>query len=478
LVKYLLTISLLLSINIYGDSSLDDDLGGFDEEVVVENSNDELDGFDDEVLTTTEEIPYVEEKESIFTLSGDLTFKTSLGYHNHKVDGIKYNSINQAQISLYLQLDTKISKNWKLRVSGDAFYDAIYDIKNYNYRDEILDDYRTQLRFDDVYLEGQLSDNLDLKIGRQIVVWGKSDSIRVTDVINPLDNRLPGMTDIEDLRLSVGMLKLDYYVGSWNFSGMVIGENRISLEATPRGEFSNIDNIFQVQGGVPDPFLELVTPKNSLKNLQYAVAINGVFSGWDLSFYGANVLDQKSHFNKMATPTTPLSSIKRVFSKVNMLGGAINIARGSWLLKSEIAYINNIIYNSTVDKKNRLDTLVGFDYMGFKDSTISLEVVNRHIFNYEKQMAIQSDFVDRNEFQTALRVTHSFLNDTLNTTALVSMFGSSFENGGFARIWAKYDIADGITSNFGIVDYIGGDKPFMESNKDNDRIFADITYSF
>ena len=450
-------ISALTLVNLYADDTLEDDLGGFGEELA---------GFDDEDISAEDSAPVEEEKQSNTTLSGDISFKTSYGYKQHRVDGIEYKGFNQAQTSLYLQLDSKLSDNWKLRISGDTFYDAIYDLhSNTSYRKDILDAYETQVRFDDTYIQGSLSDNLDLKIGRQKVVWGKSDSIRITDVINPLDNRLPGMTDIEDLRLSVGMAKLDYYVGEWNLSAMVIGESRIMLEAAPRSEFFPVDSVFPT---APDPFMDLVTPANSLDNLQYAFAANGIFSGWDLSFYAANVLDQKWHIENQ----------KRVVSKIKMLGSAINIAKGSWLFKSEVAFIDGVRYNTTTDEKNRLDTLIGFDNMSFTDTVISVEVANRHVFNHESQMSLQSDFVDKNEMQTAIRATHSFYNDTLNVSALLSMFGSSWENGGFSRVWLEYDIIDGFNTNFGIVNYIAGDKPLTQVNKNNDRLFVDLTYSF
>ena len=476
----------------FAQDSFDEDLGGFDTEETLAEL-DELDGFDEEPdeefagdldgfadeEISTDEIQEIKEKPSIFNISGDVAFKTSLGLKEHKVDNIQYKGINQVQASLFLQLDTKLTDNWKMRISGDSFYDAIYDIKSKNdYIDDIRDEYRSEIKLNDAYILGSLGSDVDLKIGRQIVVWGKSDSIRVTDVINPLDNRLPGMTDIEDLRLSVGMAKLDYYIGEWNFSTMVIGENRTMIEAPARSEFFPVDEIFTVKGGVPDPFLHLETPAQSWRNMQYALAVNGVFSGWDLSFYGAYVLDQKWHFKDKPSPQIPLASIKRVVNKIKMLGTALNIAYGSWLLKSEIAFLDGVRYNTTDDDKSRLDTLAGFDYMGFKDTVLSLEVVNRHIFDYERQMQYQADFVDINEMQTAMRATHSFLNDSLNANLLVSIFGSSWKNGGFTRVWAEYDVMDGVVANFGMVDYMGGEKPLLEANKDNDRIFMDISYSF
>jgi len=484
--------SLLLSSISLANETIDDDLSGFDiEEAPSEESADlegfgdeelsELDGFgDEEESASLSEVVSVEvEEESMFSLSGNVAFKTSIGYLKHDVKarvsdtkGIEYSGINQAQTSLYLQVDGKLSDDWKVRLSGDVFYDAVYDIYSDNdYNDDTLDAYRTQLRLDDTYLQGRLTRDIDIKIGRQIVVWGKSDSIRITDVINPIDNRVPGMTDIEDLRLSVGMFKLDYYWDSWNFSAMAIAESRIMLEAAPRSEFFPVDNVFPL--GAPDPFIELVTPDTSWENMQYAFAANGVFSGWDLSFYAADVLDQKWHID----PNT----LTRTVSKIQMLGSALNIAKGSWLLKSEVAYLDGVKYNSTTDAKSRFDALVGVDYMGIKDSVLSLEIANRHIFDYESQMSelvAKPDYVDEDELQSVIRLTRSFSNDTINATALLSMFGASWEYGGFARIWAEYEIMTALNANFGIVDYIDGDKPFTKAIKDNDRIFADITYSF
>ena len=479
--KLLLSLSLscLLMGNTLGaqEESLDTDLGGFDTEEVTQSDDmgfDDLDGFGEDSVSTEEDTTEVQEEPSKFSLSGNLAFKTAYGYHKHSVDSVEYQGFNQAQTALYLQADYKINSDWKVRVSGDTFYDTIYDLRDQAYNQDTLDTYRTQLRLDDTYIQGRITRDIDLKVGRQIVVWGKSDSIRITDVINPLDNRLPGMTDIEDLRLPTTMAKIDYYIGKWNLSAMIIGESRIFLEAAPRGEYFPVDSIFP---SAPNPFIELVQVSSSWKNTQYALAANGVFSGWDLSFYAADVLDSKWYID----PDTK----KREVAKIQMLGSAINIATGSWLLKSEIAFMNGIKYNSTTDDKQRLDTLIGTDYMGVKDTVLSLELSNRHIFNYEEQMGsvvAKPDYVQENEVQTALRATRSFSNDSINTTLLLSMFGEKWQYGGFFRASVEYDVMDALVANFGVIDYLDTseplERPFTRAIKDNDKVFADITYSF
>ena len=480
--------SLLLLGSLQAEESIDDDLGGFDVEEVTasnddlagfgEEEDDALDGFGDDTEEETSSVVAVEETQtpSNFSFAGNIAFKTAYGYRSHTVDNTNYQGFNQAQTALYLQADYKINSDWKMRISGDTFYDAIYDLRDQPYNDDVLDTYRTQLRLDDTYIQGRITRDIDIKIGRQVVVWGKSDSIRVTDVINPLDNRNPGLTDIEDLRLPTTMAKLDYYIGKWNLSAMVIGESRIFLEAAPYSEYFPVDVVFPTappQG----QFFALKQATTSWDNTQYAFAANGVFSGWDLSFYGADVFDSKWHIEG----TTPQNTA-RVVSKIKMLGSAVNVATGSWLLKGEVAYVSGIRYNSTQDDKDRLDTLVGVDYMGISDTVLSVEFVNRHIFDYETKMAsitaAKPDYTDQNEYQTALRVTSTFMNDSLNANALLSMFGASWEYGGFARVWVAYDVMDGVNANVGFVDYLDGERPFAAAIQNNDKVFADITYSF
>ena len=155
--KALLTLSLVsfLTLNtLYAQESFDDDLGGFgSEEVAIESDDLDFSGFEDD-SSETEPIPPKQSQPSNLSLSGNLAFKTGFGYLEHTVDGVEYQGFNQAQTALYLQADYKFSSDWKMRVSGDAFYDAIYDLRDEPYNQDILDTYQTQLRLDDTYIHG------------------------------------------------------------------------------------------------------------------------------------------------------------------------------------------------------------------------------------------------------------------------------------------------------------------------------------
>jgi hypothetical protein len=82
--------------------------------------------------------------------------------------------------------------------------------------------------------------------------------------------------------------------------------------------------------------------------------------------------------------------------------------------------------------------------------------------------------------QTAMRFATNMLNNTLGLNYLLNLFGDHLQNGGFQRAWMKYDFGDGLIFNLGVVDYISDDKENSPFNyiRNNDRVFADMKYSF
>lgn len=429
-----------------------------------ENLEDVLGGFEEQE-TTVEESAVEEKAERIWELNGSATLSTSYNYaHEEPAAGqTDYRGLSRMRTELQLDLDVELPGKWSFFASGRGFHDFAYSINGRNdYTDETLDEYENELEFRDVYLQGSLTKNLDVKAGRQIVVWGKSDNIRVTDVLNPLDNREPGMVDIEDLRLPVSMTRLDYYIGDWSVTTIAIHETRLPKNPAFGSEF------------YPLPFTPppLDAPPD---NSEFAVAINGIFSGWDVAFYYARIFDDMAHMERNPTPAV----LVQRFSRLNMLGTAINVASGNWLLKAEAAYFDGLEFFALPgEKKSRYDILGGVEFSGFTDTSISLEAVNRHIDGYDKRLKNSPDLKQENEFATALRFTRDFANETLHFVAVLLTFGENGEDGGIQRFSLKYDVTDDYSVTGGIVVYQpGAGIPFGQLH-DNDRVFLDIKYSF
>ncbi|MFH1153895.1 MAG: DUF1302 family protein [Pseudomonadota bacterium] len=119
--------------------------------------------------------------------------------------------------------------DWRIRTSGTAVCNLSSESRRFE-DEECRENYDVEVGYEwnEVYLQGRLSDAMDLKVGRQIVAWGRSDILQVVDILNPRDFKEPGITAVEDLRLPAGMVRLDYYSENWSVSGISILERRFA----------------------------------------------------------------------------------------------------------------------------------------------------------------------------------------------------------------------------------------------------------
>ena len=434
--KSFLLIALLLNSVSFGDA-IDDE---FD------------DGFGDEI---GEEIVIEDVKKKDYYFLGNIEQKAHYATHNTA----PHNDLNSFRSALYLESEYSFNENHKIRMSADGFYDFIYDINSDRvYTPQEKDDLKYEAEIFDFYVQGKLSSNFDYKIGRQIVIWGRSDTIRVTDILNPLDNRTPGVVDIEDLRLPVGMLKFDYYLGNWNANIIVVGETRYSKNPVYGSDFY--------------PFVFLPPEDKKEQKPALALSLSGTFSAWDISLYAAKTTSDEGHIEVIVGKPTI------IHEDIYMLGYAFNFIHDNWLFKTEAGFFDGYKFTLTGDKTfKKLDALVGVEYNGIDETVIAFELANNHIFNYESVLKSQVIPVLKDTTQYALRINSDFFNATLHANYLVSLFGKDMRDGGFSRIWFDYDVNDYFSAELGYVDYLSGSKLF-DILHDNDMLFGSLKYSF
>jgi hypothetical protein len=166
---------------------------------------------------------------------------------------------------LSLKLEKKITDNSKfysdvwLRNIGLPKLSASSDLYNKN----IVNPYNLEIREMYVELYGFLFKNLDLKIGRQRIVWGTADRLNPTDNLNPLD-----MEDILDFgrRRGSDAFNFNYYLNN-DFSVQGVFVPFFQPANLPVGIFANALNpsMDLPQGLVLKGFSDtLLTPKYNL----------------------------------------------------------------------------------------------------------------------------------------------------------------------------------------------------------------------
>ena len=449
----------------------DDLLDGFDDTRPA-NEDALLDGFDDSTIPTDPHDLASEttDADSPVRLGGHAKAAAIYNFaHDPPAAGeMDWRGLSSLKTELLLEFDARLADDWQLFASCLADYDFVYTINGRDdYTGAVLDAYESKVEMREVYLMGSPARQWDVKVGRQIVVWGTSDNIRVVDVINPLDLRTPGITDIEDLRLPVNLSKIDYYWGAFNLSGILIHQVRFNENPPYGSDFYPF--------AAPSPAEKRVD--SNMRNTQFAMALNGIFSGWDLGIYLADVYDKDAHVE--CCSSAPSNSLQSAHARIKMVGTSMNVAMGNWLVKGEMAWLDGLMFTNAPDETfSRLDTMAGLEYNGFDETLITLELVNRHLHHHNDNLKQDPDGWNTDQLQWVARMDKDFLNDTLTLTLLLALYGETGQDGAYQRISAEFEIIDAVTVDGGIILYQSGNLPAFNNVGDNDRFFLEFKYSF
>lgn len=467
--------------NSFEDFAEDDSLEDFEEGEEFEDISIDLSAYQSE-----------SQESSFYTFGGFI--KEDLGYSfEHKADDIHLSKI---RTTVNLSADFKLFSDWKSKIVWNGFYDYAYENHGREkFNDQVLETNEAESEIRDLFLDGSITHWMRFKIGRQIIAWGESDMWQINDMANPRDSIELGMVDLEDARIPITATKLSFYLNTWEMNLVAFHENRGNKLPAQGSEFDIYQTL--ISNGVTIEDEELPSDTEAM------IRIFKTFNGGDISFIWSDVYDDTPHldFEKLTIfGNRPiLVSLTPRHKRIQTIGFSGNCVTGSWLFKTELARKSNTaIARSDVmaqvqflaattssvtltkesnaiaawSEKDVSQWMLGFEYNGFDDITISLEAVVDKVEEYESTLT-GNDISNK----VTLNLSHKAFNDLLNTRLVWVRFS---ENGGdLGRINIDYDLVDALNVSGGIVVYEAADTSArLYPYRENDRLFAAIKYSF
>ena len=258
------------------------------------------------------------------------------------------------------------SSNSSLTISGWAYYDHAYDLFDYEtitarfVRDESQplvfvdnleqekDSPAAEIRelYYDIY-----TDNMDIRLGKQFVVWGVLEGMRLTDEINPMDFRELILLDLLDYRIPLWTAKVDYYSEEATWQFLWIPDLKFNKPAPPGSEWELLQN-------VPDT----TRPDSSkLRNTELGIRYTKEILGTEV---GLSYLYTWDDFPVVFRTSKIASTVEPTFfptyTRLNMYGLTFVSPVGGNILKGEFVYIP--------DKYFGLENDTDIDGDGFLDS--------------------------------------------------------------------------------------------------------------
>ena len=199
----------------------------------------------------------------------------------------------KVQNRLELKPEAVIADRLEFRGRALLWYDAAMDVERSNTTElspSIKDHYRYATQVKEAYLLYS-GDDFDLRVGQQQIVWGKTDGLRMLDIINPLDMREFILDDFLDSRIGLVAARLNYYAylndSEHEFEFVVIPDAK-PAEIAPLGSRWGF-SLPAIPTGVTAVIVAGEEPNWAAGNVEYGAAWRSNLSGWDLSlnwFYG------------------------------------------------------------------------------------------------------------------------------------------------------------------------------------------------
>jgi hypothetical protein len=488
---FLLLVVILSSANNWKNILYANDNAPLDQEEKSDSFSDEdfgteeIDGAENEEIKLDLNILQNTKRDQNATFSLGGFIKEDLGY------SYSYSSSNPApydkpafskiRTTLNLKTDYKLTPDWRVTLVGNGYYDYAYLRRGRDkFTDEVLKSMEEELEVRDFFIEGALFPRLRLKLGRQIIAWGESDTAQITDMANPKDIREIGMVDREDAKIPVTATKLTTLINSLEINLVAIHEfrpNRIAAKGSEFDLLSKVTPVLAKLGGVLRD--EEVT---EYQETEYLFRLYKNFNGGDLSFVWADTYDDQLYLD-----SEPGSfDLTPKHNRIKSIGASGNKVLGTWLLKAEIGKkigqtfplkSTNLIINLKTGKeiwvrKNKLEWMLGADYSGISNLKITTEVTGEEIQEYEDDLNSP-----KTKTGYSLRLAHSAMNDKVNSTLFWVHYSSG--NGDIVRADLRYDILDALQLTVGAINYMAAKtEATLYPIRNSDRLLMSAKYSF
>ncbi|EPJ53715.1 MAG: hypothetical protein OFPI_09700 [Osedax symbiont Rs2] len=315
--------------------------------------------------------------------------------------------------------------------------------KNLGYKGDSFDAYgtlngpvyeanNTDFEIRELYFDTQMAD-VFWRLGKQQVVWGQADGLKILDVINPQNYREFILDDFDDSRIPLWMMNAEIPIGDDDSLQL------LWILDQSYHRFANNGSDYQVTSPllVPQPVagidiasFKLDKPNNIFKDSDLGLRYSKFYNGWDLTFnYLYHYLDSPVYYQQLSNNSV---AIDAKYKRSHLFGLTASKAFDNWTVRSEIGYstqsyhlLDNdsqafIDYEGIGNSKD-LSSVIGLDWQGLEDGMLSFQWFQSRLLDYDTDIGRAMIRPRNNQIYSAL-YQQNFANETWKLEAL-AMYG-------------------------------------------------------
>lgn len=360
------------------------------------------------------------------------------------------------------KLQLKISANKKsfyLFIKGELSYDHISEESELELRESYLD---------------YLSDNWDLRLGRQVITWGLGDLIFINDVFPKDYEAFFSGRPMEYLKKGIDGIKIGIYPSFASAELVIIPFFEPNVHPNNKRFW------------MYDPMPTVINrreqePTTNMENTEIALRLYRDIAGFDASLYFYRGFYRQP--SMLPDSLTAPTKIKLFYPELSVYGASLQGRALDGIVSFEGGY-----YDSRQDRKGTdpmipnksTRFLIGYQRQLWEDFTAGMQYYTVYMYDYNQyKINLPSGFPKEKRLQDllTLRLTHLFMHQTLR----LSFFSFwSLSDGDYMFIpEVKYNFSDNIWTAIGANVFGGGETWNQFGQLDNnDNIYLQLRYEF
>ncbi len=326
------------------------------------------------------------------------------------------------------------------------------------------------------------SDNYYFTLGKQQVIWGKADGLKVLDIVNPQSYREFILEDFDDSRIPQWMANIETTFGEWDTQFLWIPDQSYHVLASDGALYTPTSTLLIPKSppGVSVEVEPINHPGRTLMDSDVGLRLSRFWKGWDLSL---NYLYQYDNFalpyqRRSITANGPHVKIEPQYRRTHVLGGSFSNAFDDWVLRGELAYFSDRYFlakgftdSDGIIKGAEASYVIGLDWAGFENTLISGQLFQSVALNRQS-----ATLRDKTDSTVSLLVNHTLLNETMELR-LIWLANTNIGDDLF-RLRVTYEWQDNLKIWISSDTFYGSDEGVFGQFDDNDRLTLGIELGF
>lgn len=319
--------------------------------------------------------------------------------------------------------------------------------------------------------------NVYWRIGKQQVVWGEADGLKLLDVINPQSFREFILDDFDDARIPLWMINAEFNITDNGVVQVLWIPDTSTHELAPGHSPFALTSpalVPQIPSGADPIVNEAHAPDALIKDSDFGMRFTNFVGGWDIS------LNYLYHYVDTPVVRSKLKGSKVIvdqsYERSHLIGGTASTALGDWTLRAEITYETNRYHRTDstfpgVAGANQWSSVIGIDWQGWTDQFISFQWFQSTVTEST------SNLVNNRHENTATFLWESnFFNETL--TAEWLHIHSLDHGDGVIQPKLTYNYRSNIDIHVGADIFYGDNEELFGQFDQADRVTIGINWGF